>query len=102
MRGSTLDSIRTTLTGGKIPLGLHSETPVRECLITYLALIAIYTILLCVYSFCKIILSYIPALTPYCPVYVSRLQSFCSFYRPILVTLLVPYSFLSFCVQYCV
>ena len=100
MRGSTLDSIRTTLIGGKIPLSLYSETPVRECLITYFTLITIYTILLCVYSFCKIVLSYIPALALYCPVCVSRLQSSCSSYRPILVTLLVPYSFLSSCIQY--
>ena len=73
MRGSTSDSICTILIRGKIPLGLRSETPVQEYLITYLTLIAVYTMLLCVYSFCKIILSYIPALTPYCPVYVLRL-----------------------------
>ena len=36
---------RTTLTGGKIPLGRRSETPVRECPIAYLALIAIRTML---------------------------------------------------------
>ena len=101
MRGSTSDSIRTTLTGGKIPLGLRSKTPVREYPIAYLALIAVYTILPCVCSFRKIILSCIPALTPYCPVYISRLQSSCSSYRPVLVTLLVPYSFLSSCIQYC-
>ena len=51
MRGSTLDSIRTTLMGGKIPLGLCFETPVQECPIAYLALITVYTILPCVYSF---------------------------------------------------
>ena len=32
--------------GGKIPLGRRSETPIRECPIAYLALIAICTILL--------------------------------------------------------
>ena len=57
MRGSTLDSIRTTLIGGKIPLGLYFKTPVRECLIAYLALIAVYTMLPCVYNFRKIVLS---------------------------------------------
>ena len=39
---------RTTSTGGKIPLGRRSETPVRpvqECPIAYLALIAIRTML---------------------------------------------------------
>ena len=39
---------RTTSTGGKIPLGRRSETPVwpiQECPIAYLALIAIYNIL---------------------------------------------------------
>ena len=51
MRGSTSDSIRTTLTGGKIPLGLRSETPVQEYPITYLTLIAVCTILPCVYNF---------------------------------------------------
>ena len=101
MRGSTSDSIRTTLMGGKIPLGLRSETPVWECLIAYFALIAVCIILLYIYSFCRIVLSYIPALTPYCLVYVLRLQSFCSFYYSILVTLLVPYSFLFSCIQYC-
>ena len=36
------------LTGGKIPLGRRSETPIwpiQECLIAYLALITIYTML---------------------------------------------------------
>ena len=101
MRGSTSDSIRTTSTGGKIPLGLRSETPVRECPIAYLALIAVRTMLPCVCSFRRIVLSCVPALAPsYCPVRVSRLQSSCSSYRPVLVTLLVPYSFLSSCIQY--
>jgi hypothetical protein len=100
VRGSTSDSIRTTSTGGKIPLGLRSETPVRECPIAYLALIAVRTMLPCVCSFRRIVLSCMPALAPYCPVRVSRLQSSCSSYRPVLVTLLVPYSFLSSCVQY--
>ena len=46
--------------------------------------------------------SYMPALAPsYCPVRVTRLQSsYCSSYRPVLVTLSVPYSFLSSCIQY--
>ena len=100
MRGSTLNSIHTILTGGKIPLGLRSETPVQECPIAYLALIAVRTMLPCICSFRRIVLSYIPALTPYYPVCVSRLQSSCSSYRPVLVTLLVPYSFLSSCIQY--
>ena len=26
-----LDSVRTILTGGKIPLGYYSKTPIREC-----------------------------------------------------------------------
>ena len=69
VRGSTSDSIRTTLIGGKIPLGLRFETPVQECLITYFTLITICIILLCIYSFYKIILSYIPVLIFYCPVY---------------------------------
>ena len=72
MRGSTLNSICTTLMGGKIPLGLRSETPVRECLIAYLALFAICTMLPCVCSFRKIVLSCCRVsqpLAPYCPVY---------------------------------
>ena len=73
MRGSTLDSICTTLMGGKILLGLRFKTPVREYPITYLALIAVYTMLPYIYNFCKIVLSYIPALTPYCLIYISRL-----------------------------
>ena len=100
MRGSTLNSIYTTLIGGKIPLGLYSKTPVQECLITYLTLFAVYTILSCIYSFYKIVLSYIPALAPYCLIYISYLQSFCSSYRPIFVALLYAYSFLSSCIQY--
>ena len=73
MRGSTLNSIRTTLTGGKIPLGLHFKTSVRECPITYFALITVYTIFPYVCSFYRIVLSYIPALTPYCFVYILGL-----------------------------
>ena len=74
MRGSTLDSIRTTLIEGKIPLGLCFKTPIQEHLITYFTLIAVYTILLCVYSFYRVILSYIPTFTSsYCPICVSRL-----------------------------
>ena len=71
MRGNTSDSIRTTSTGGKIPLGLRSETPVRECLIAYLALFAIRTILPCVCSFRRIVLwcRVSQPLAPYCPVY---------------------------------
>ena len=101
MRGSTSDSIRTILIEGQILLGLYSETPVRECPIAYLALIAVCTILLCVCSFYRIVLSCIPALAPYCPVYILRLQSSCSFYCPVLVTLLVLYSFLFSYIQYC-
>ena len=77
MRGSTLDSIRTTLTGGKIPLGLRSETPVREYLIAYLALFAICTMLPCVCSFCRIVLSWCHVsqpLAPYCPVYAHYIR----------------------------
>ena len=58
MRGSTLDSIHTTLIGGKISLGLRFKTPVRECPIAYFALIAVRTMLPYVCSFYRIVLSY--------------------------------------------
>ena len=71
MRGSTSDSIRTTLMGGKIPLGLRSETPVWECPIAYLALIAVCTMLpyICNFRNCYICLPFTPYIlyvyTPY-------------------------------------
>ena len=76
MRGSTSDSIRTTLTEGKIPLGLRSETPVRECPIAYLTLIAVHTILPCVYNFrnCYICLPFTPYILY---VYTPCLRSSC-------------------------
>ena len=30
IRGNTLNNIHTILIGGKIPLGCHSKTPIRE------------------------------------------------------------------------
>ena len=53
---------RTTSTGGKIPLGRRSETPVRECPIAYLALIAIRTILLFICRLLWNCLIYLPLL----------------------------------------
>ena len=62
----------TTSTGGKIPLGRRSETPVRpvrECPIAYLALIAIRTMLPFIYRLLWNCLICLPLLPFKCPVY---------------------------------